>query len=161
MRKDAAFVGKQRGPVRAHRLARGDVFFVHGMRLGKQPLFDLRQWHARFGQVREKRLHPVDRPEEVDRRGTGGGETCADALELRREFVDGVGLTLLCAQRHAVRRRNADGRRAADHHGDDGVGHLIAGCSEHVALFEGELGLVDEADALGSPSEGGNHAIPV
>ena len=73
----------------------------------------------------------------------------------------GVGLGLLRAESDAVGRRNADGRRAADNHGDDDVGHLFVGCGEHVALFERELGLIDEADALGGPGEGGNHALPV
>ena len=70
-------------------------------------------------------------------------------------------LVLLRAQRHAVGRGDADGRRAAHHHGDDDVGHLFVGCGEHIALFERELGLIDEADALGGPGEGGNHALLV
>ena len=71
------------------------------------------------------------------------------------------GFGVLRAQGNAVGRRDADGRRAAHHHGHDGVGHLLVGRGEHIALFEGELGLIDEADALRGPGEGGNHAFPV
>ena len=61
--------------------------------------------------------------------------------------LGGVGLGVDCAEGDAVGRGDADGRRAADDHGDDDVGHLFVGGGEDVALLEGELGLIDETDA--------------
>ena len=72
-----------------------------------------------------------------------------------------LGFGVLCAEGDAVGSGDADGRRAAHHHGDDDVGHLFVGCGEDVALFERELGLIEEADAFGGPGESGNHANPV
>ena len=63
------------------------------------------------------------------------------------------------AERHAISRGNADGRRAAHHHGDDHIRHLFIGGGEHIALLEREPGLVDEADALRGPGQRRNHSL--
>ena len=59
----------------------------------------------------------------------------------------------------AVGRRDADGGRATHHHGDNDVGYLFIGGGEHIALLEGELGLIDKTDAFGGPGQGGYHAV--
>ena len=106
-------------------------------------------------------LHAVDGPEEIDGGGTGAGEARADLVELGRELLRRLCVAALRAERNAVSRRDADGRRAADDHGDDDVGHLFVGGGQHVALLERKLGLVDETDAFRGPGEGRNHALPV
>ena len=103
----------------------------------------------------------IDGPEKIDGRGAGCGQAGTDAFEFRSKFLRRPGFGVFRSQDDAVGRGDADGRRAAHHHGDNVVGHLFVGCSEHVALFERELGLIEEADALGGPGQGGNHALPV
>ena len=102
-------------------------------------------------EIGEQPLHAVDGPEEIDGGGPGSGESSANLFELGREVLRGRGVAAQSAEGDAVSGRDADGGSAADDHGDDDVGHLFIGGGEHVALFERELGLVDEADAVGGP----------
>ena len=76
---------------------------------------------------RQQCLHAVDGPEEIDGRGAGCGQLGTDAFELRSKLLRSFGFGLLRAQRHAVGCGDADGRRAAHHHGDNDVGHLFVG----------------------------------
>ena len=39
------------------------------------------------------------------------------------------------------------------------IGDLFIICCQHIALFERELGLIEEADAFRGPSQGRNHAL--
>jgi hypothetical protein len=106
-------------------------------------------------------LHAVDGPEQVHRRGPRSRQPRADLFELGLEFFGRFRGGLGRAQRNAVGRRNANGRRAAHDHGDNHLGHLLIVGGEYVALFEREPGLVDEADAFRRPCKGGNHAFSV
>ncbi len=112
-------------------------------------------------EAREEALHAVDGPEEIDRRGTCSGEASADLFELRCKLAGCCGVAAQCAEGNSVGRGDADGRSAADDHGDDDVGHLFVVGGEHIALLERELGLIDEADAFRGPGKGRNHALPV
>ena len=141
----------------AHGLAGGDVFFVHGVGFGQDFLLEFVHGRAGGKLGREEFLHAVDGPEEIDRGGASAGQAGADFLELGREVGRGCGPGLLRAKGHAVGGGDANSRRAAHNHGDDDVGHLVDVGGEHVALFKGKLGLIDEADAIGGPAECGNH----
>ncbi len=151
MGQHAAFIGQQRAAECTHCLAGGNVFLVHGVRLGQKLFLDLSEGCARGQQRREKPLHAVDGPKQIHRGGARSSQPRADALELRRELLRRDGFGAQCAESDAVSRRDADGRRAADDHRDNHVGHLLVGGGEHVALLQGEPGLVDEANAFRRP----------
>ncbi len=62
-----------------------------------------------------------------------------------------VAVLLADAEGYAHGGGDSDGRGAADDHvADDGGDLLVVGC-EDVGLFEGELGLVEEVNAVGEP----------
>ena len=81
-------------------------------------------------------------------------------LELRAQSPRRVGgIAADRAERHSVGGGNTDGRRAANHHGDDHVRHLFIVGGEHIAFLEREPGLVEEANPLGGPCQGRNHSL--
>ena len=82
----------------------------------------------------------VERPFEVDRGGPGGQQHRIGALQRL------VGRVLTQRQRHAIGSRRPDQRRAANHHGADGVGRLRERrqpCGEEPMR---QRGLVDHPD---------------
>ena len=64
----------------------------------------------------------------------------------------------LHAQRQAHGGGDADGRRAADHHGLDGPGDLFRGLAGDVQLRRRQLALVDHHDGVVFPLDGRQHA---
>ena len=61
------------------------------------------------------------------------------------------------AERDAHGRRHADGRRAANHHVADGLGHFLVGAAGDVRLFERQARLVDHDHGAIGPLDGFNH----
>ncbi len=101
--------------------------------------------------------HALDGPEEVDGRGPGRAHQLAVVVEVLFEVGDRSADGLPRAERDAHRRRDADGRRAADDHLLDGVGHLLAGAEGKILLLVRQEALVDHAHALVRPFDGLNH----
>ena len=60
---------------------------------------------------------------------------------------------------HSHRRRDADGRRAANDHGADGVGNFLVALAGDVGLFRGQLRLIDEAHTGVRPFQGLDHFV--
>jgi len=143
--------------VGSHGFAGGDVFVVHGKSVGEQGFLDFREACSVGLQLGEERLHAVDGPEEIHRCRSRSGEDGADVRELGGELLGGCGVGLLRSEGDAEGGGDADGRRAADDHGYDHVGHLAVAGGENVGFFQWELGLVDKPDAFRGPFEGKNH----
>ena len=107
----------------------------------------------------EGSLHPLDRPEQVDRgrpgRGQHVGTACWNSVS---ELAGAGGGAPLHAERQAHRRGHADRRRAADRHRGDGLGHLVARAAAHVDLAARQLPLVDHHDVVAVPGNSREHA---
>src|SRR4029079_15077402 len=85
-------------------------------------------------------LHLVERPAEIDGRGTCRGKHCASPLQ---PLVGRVGAK---RKRHTISRRRADERRTADLHGLDGLGRVLEVAQAPNLEGEGQLGLIDDLD---------------
>jgi len=69
-------------------------------------------------------VHPLKGPEEVDRRGAGGGNLIGNGFQLLKEFLLGIGLDGHGAQRQPIGCCHTDGRGPSDAQSLDGVTHL-------------------------------------
>ena len=72
-------VWDQRGAMLTDRLVDGDVFQANLLRFGNQARANLLNRLAAQGLV--QLLHPIDSPEQVDRRGTRARQGIADVFE--------------------------------------------------------------------------------
>ena len=138
-----AVVGQQRRTVPADGPAARDVLVVDAVGLAAQPRGQFLHALAGVRAGGEGLLHALDRPEEVHRRRPRRRQEIGQALELGDELPGAGGLGALGAQRQPHRRRHADRRRAANHHGRDGLGHVRAGLAAHVHFATRQLALVD------------------
>ena len=152
---------QQRRAECAHSLAGLNVFLVHRVGLVEDFFLNLAEHGAGGQQAGKESLHAVDGPEKIDRGGTGSRQPGANLVELGGKLPRRGGFGAQCAQGDAVGGRDADGRRATHHHGDDDLGNLFIGGGENVALLQGEPGLIDETDTFRGPGKCGDHGIPV
>ncbi len=117
----------------ADRLAHGDILVGHprGLGIGRRAPLP----RSQLGQPPP---HPLHRPAQVDRRGTGGADAFTGVIERS------VGGVLVHRQGHAIGRRRADQRRAAHHHVPDGGCGLIGRAQRDHLEPVGQQGLVDD-----------------
>jgi hypothetical protein len=106
----------------------------------------------------ECRLHPLNRPEQVDRRRARRGHQIAGALELRGELFGARRRAAPHPQRNSHRRRHTNRRRAADHHRGDRLGDVLGRPAGDVDLGPRQLALVDHHDAGVVPLDGRKHS---
>ena len=66
---------------------------------------------------------------------------------------------ILHAERNAHCCRDPDCRRSAHHHVADHIGDLIVRGAGYISFFGGELGLIDEANAVLGPFESLDHIL--
>ena len=96
-------------------------------------------------------LHPVQRPEQIDRCGAAAGQRLLGLSHAPRE-VRRTGI-FLGGQHHRVGRRHADGRRAPDHHGPDGLSRIpVVGIAQPV-FRAGQTGLVQQIELIPFPAD--------
>ena len=116
------------GRVRGHSHAPRDLFLVQRSRpLGRRIVANL-----------------LERPHEVDRRGAGLGQHAVCLVEV---------LAALGGQRVAVRRGDADRRRASNGQRPDRLGHLCRAFAAQLHLFVRKAPLVEEDDRVGLETE--------
>ena len=96
-------------------------------------------------------LHPVQGPEQIDRRGPAGGQLLLGPGHEGGK-VGGTG-PLPGGQHRGIGRRHPDGGRPPDHHGPDGPDHLpVVGAGEP-ALLQGQSGLVQQREGIVVPAD--------
>ena len=127
------------------------------MRFAPQPRLQLLDRLAGQRALRKAALHPLDRPEQIDRGRTRRGHQVAGLLELRGELPGAGRLAALHPERDAHRRRHADRGRAANHHRLDGLGDVVRGLAPHVHLGRRQLALVDHHDDVVFPGDRRKH----
>ena len=103
----------------------------------------------------EHALHPLNRPEQVD-----GGRSCRPQqvtrpIELRSQLRRARRRAAAQLEGHTHRRRDTDGRRTADHHGPDRLGHVPPGATSYIHLPRRQLSLVNHDDLAVFPVDGG------
>ncbi len=149
--EDGAFLREEGCAVRSHGFAGGDVFVVHLLGFGDEGCLDVGDRGAGCGEGVVAVAHALDGPEQVDGGWAGLGEGLADGGDFGVEAGDIGSGALAYAERYAHRGGDSDCWCAADDHvADDGGDLLVVSC-EDVGLFEGELGLVEEVNAVGEP----------
>ncbi len=65
---------------------------------------------------------------------------------------------IFCPEGNSHCGGDADGGGSAYDHGADDMGDIVMGAGEDIGLLKRQAGLIDEADAIGGPFEGGNHS---
>ena len=70
-------------------------------------------------------LHPVQSPEKIHRRGTGGGKIVFCPAKIRRKLPGISGLDLRCGQGHGKGRRDSNGRGAAYPQEANGLPYIL------------------------------------
>ena len=146
VREHGGAVLEERRAVHAEGAVRRDILVVDRERLA------LEQRAQRVGRAvtvaPEDPAHALDGPEEVHRGGAGGRERPAQPLEVLRRIARAQRAR---AERDAHGRRDADRRRATDHHVLDGARHLPVVAVDAVDLTRGEHALVEHDHAAASP----------
>jgi hypothetical protein len=94
-----------------------------------------------LGEIAVRLSHLRHRPREIDRRGPRGDQHLRGFVEV---------LPVRGGERVAVRRGDADRRRAADDHRADRVRDLLRRAALDLDLLVGESPLVEEDDAVAS-----------
>ena len=94
----------------------------------------------------DRPAHPLNRPEEVHRRGAGIGEAACRLLERRGPVPLGKVRRPLRSDHHPVGGGDADGRGAADDHPPDGIGHLLRRPALGINFLGGQPPLIDQAE---------------
>ncbi len=118
MGENGLAIRNERRAVLADAFVDGDVFEANLLRFCDQ-------LGANLGEAADRRAraihaaHAFDGPKEIHRGGARAGERLADFIELAGR------MRLLHSKRDAHGGRNADGRRAANHHGANRFGHLF------------------------------------
>ena len=107
----------------------------------------------------ERALHPVDRPEQVDRGRPRRRHQVAGLLELDRELLRALGRAAPHPERDAHRGRDADRRRAANDHRPDRLRDFRRRPAAHVDFLGGQLALIDHDDDVVLAIDGREHAI--
>jgi hypothetical protein len=99
-------------------------------------------------------LHSLDTPEQVDRRGACTGHDVAYILQLAKERFMGVGDDVAGPQGDTHGCCHTDGRRSADDHASDGLGHRLEIGVGVVDLLARQPGLVDHDHGVVTPFDG-------
>ncbi len=109
--QNALPVAEQRGAVAADRAAHLPVFFVDGPGLSQEPCGNLVSRLA--AKPRGRSLHPVQRPEQVDRRRAAGCKIVGDLFEPLPQGAC-VAHNVLDPEADTIGGGDADGRRTSD-----------------------------------------------
>ncbi len=133
----------------SHGLVGGDVFGVHALGFFDEILLDLRD--GANADALEFLRHAADRPEQVNGGGAGLADGFADLVEIFFEIGAVLGFGILHAEGDAHGGGDAYGGGSADYHVADHVGDLLVRGAGYVHFFGGQLRLIDEDDAAGSP----------
>ena len=94
----------------------------------------------------DQRPHPVQCPEQIDRGGATGSQLVFGQLHLGEKV--GAAVVLPRGQDHGIGGGDADGGRAAHHHGTDGLGHRGGLGVGDPLLRKGQLGLVQQRERV-------------
>ena len=139
----------QIGPQLAHSPIRRDIFGMDGLGLSQQTGDRRRARHR----CSNDGAHLVKRPEQIHRRGTG----CGKDLQVRRyRLLPVIGTLRKSGPRreyHAIRRRDADRRGAANLHGGNGFGHTRGRRMAMVVAGVRKPPLVQDQQALIGPTQ--------
>ena len=103
------------------------------------------------GRFKERLLHSIQRPEQIDRRRPGSANRGDDDVEFLSKVVDGCRTGVPHTQSHAHCRCHADGRRSAHDHDANGFGNFFIGAKERVLFHGRKLALIDHAHAFVGP----------
>ena len=159
MRQHARAVRHDRRAEPAHRTAARNVFVVDRLCLAVQTR---RQFLRRLPGVRafgKRALHPIDRPEQIDGGRPSGRHEVAQLLELNGELSRPFCRAAPHAERQTHRRRDANCRRAANHHRLDGARDLRAAFATHVDFLGGQLALIHHDDDIVLKIDRGKHVL--
>ena len=140
--EDAVAILDQRQAILANRTAHADILFTDSHCLIVQQALDIA--YRKQPVVRSDPLHAVQRPEQVDRRGPGGGQVILGLLELLIESVIIFGLDALGGQVNADGCCYADSRGTAYFEQIDSIPYvLLVGEGQDMHLA-GQPGLVND-----------------
>ena len=130
--------------------ARGLVFFENGLGLGQQPLVD--RWKRLPAHGIENAGHSIERPEKIDRRGSG----CRERVDGDPDVGDRIVGTLCFLRRddYAIGRGNANSGCASYAKHFDRLGDGVDVAAVDVDEIFGQAGLVDEPEGALDPVNG-------
>ncbi len=105
-------------------------------------------------QFREARFHALQGPKKIYGRGARFRKLSRDLRKFRFQFIHGSGARVEHTEGHAHRRRDTDGRRAANHHVANGFGDLAVVRVGVIDLLGGKAALVQHDYAAFGPLDG-------
>ena len=122
------------------------VLLADAQRLLEELLLEL--IHRQVKVIAAERVHPVERPEEVDGRRTGGCEVVRNLLELAIELLLVRGINLVGEDREALGSRHANGGCTADAQLLDGLPELLLSVEVDALHRARKQRLVDDVQRL-------------
>ena len=133
------------------------------MRFGHHLRANRGQAGARRIQRREFARHALERPEQIHRRWPRLRQRLTNHRQLGAQLVHALRRRVQHAQRIPHRRGHADGRRAANHHLANGLGHLAIIRIRVANLFRGKPPLVQHHHPRVGPLNRlcNVHAVPI
>jgi len=153
--QDACVLGNQGG-------AMPSDISAHLLVLGGQGPGLLDQGPARGGNVRlalPGGLHPLQGPEQVDRRRPGGCQELGGFLQFTAQVGGLGGFGTQGGQGHPVGCCDSDGRSPTDLHRPDRLGHLTEGPGREPVHPPRKSGLVDHLDVVITPEDGAHRRL--
>ena len=154
LRHHLARRGHQLRAEAANRFVGGALFCMNRARFFHHGAPQRIERRVRRRELLEPARHAFDGPEQIHSRRPRLRDRLADARKFRAKFFERARAGTLDAERHAHRRRHADGRRAANHHVLDRRRDFAIVRVGVVNYFSRQAALVEHDHTLAGPFNG-------